>query len=53
MERDREYNQRNDILPIRKPRIKNLMGQKNRERTPPSDAVYRTPRIRALDRLKS
>ena len=36
--------------PVRKPGINNPLGQnKNRERTPRSNAVYRALRIRALD----
>ena len=36
--------------PVRKPGIKNPLGQKKkRERTPRSNAVYRAPRIRVLD----
>ena len=53
MEGDRKLNQRNDTLPGSKTRNKKPIGtkkkKKNRERTPRSNAVYRAPRIRALD----
>ena len=55
MERDRKLNQRNDTLPGSKTRSKKPIGtkkkkkKKNWERTPQSNAVYRAPRIRALD----
>ena len=60
MERDRKLNQRNDTLPGSKTRNKKPIGtkkkkknkkknKKNWERTPQSNAVYRAPRIRALD----
>ena len=54
MERDRKLNQRNDTLPGSKTRNKKPIGtkkkkKKKRERTPQSNAVYRAPRIRALD----
>ena len=54
MERDRKLNQRNDTLPGSKTRSKKPIGTKKKkkkiwERTPQSNAVYRAPRIRALD----
>ena len=52
MEGDRKLNQRNDTLPGSKTRNKKPIGtkkKKNWERTPQSNAVYRAPRIRALD----
>ena len=57
MEGDRKLNQRNDTLPGSKTRNKKPIGtkkkkkkkKKNWERTPRSNAVYRAPRIRALD----
>ena len=53
MEGDRKLNQRNDTLPGSKTRDKKPIGKKkkkkNWERTPRSNAVYRAPRIRALD----
>ena len=51
MARERKSNQRNDTLPGMKTRNKKPTGtkKKSRERTPRSNAVYRAPRIRALD----
>ena len=58
MERDRKLNQRNDTLSGSKTRNKKPIGTKKKKKkkwecTPRSNAVYRAPRIRALDSLRN